>query len=174
MEPLAAKQDRSQAFNFPPGKKPCKFCTSADLFLDQRGMHFGYFCRQCSRWQGKWIKHSEVKKLRKSGFRYGTIPTPQHIQPKFDASDGFEPKPYPETRESIGRPAVDVPSGDLAVRVERLERAFAGYESQLGILVRAVLSAGVLQPPKSAPESDIDPERVYGLAESLACEEQGR
>jgi hypothetical protein len=154
----ALKSDSSQVSDFPHGKGSCKHCGRTDLFLDQRGQHFGYFCRACGRWQGRWVKHSEVRRLRR-------------------ARERVSPKPYQPVLESIGpanfSPATvaEASNADLAARVEKLERAFAGYDLQLGILVKAILACGVLQGCKVPPLVNVSDELVDQFVREVSEDE---
>jgi hypothetical protein len=137
---LAPNTPTSQATPF---LGTCKRCASADLFIKQQGPHFGLFCRQCELWQ-KWIKHSKVRRLRALENVPLTVPTPVY-----------------KSVESISPPAVvDTSDPDVIARLEKLELAFAGYDSQLGILVRAIFACGVLQGAQSPPLVNVDDERV--------------
>jgi hypothetical protein len=92
----------------------------------------------------------------------------------------FIPKPrsselkprYPEVSERIGSalPA----DADLLARVAKLERAFAGYDTELKILVRAILDCGMLRGKGGVRDVDVNDELVAGLGETLAREEKGR
>jgi hypothetical protein len=72
------------------------------------------------------------------------------------------------------KPSTSVDTSDLSVRVEKLERSFAGYDEQLGILVRAILSAGVLQGRGGPSVHDVADGDVDRLARALAEGEAAR
>jgi hypothetical protein len=121
----------------------CKRCASDALYVKQQGMHLALLCRQCNLWQ-QWISKSDARRYQREKVRLSVplkpIPTPI----------------YPEVGESIVDLSQPASHSDLSARVERLERAFAGYDSQLEILVRAVLACGVLQGTGSAPGVNVD------------------
>ena len=83
---------------------------------------------------------------------------------------------YPEVGEQL-RADFDSPRDEshrsCRERFERLERKFSGFETELTILVRAILNAGVPQ-GKGAPEVDIDPDLVTQLVDKLTEGEEGR
>jgi hypothetical protein len=124
----------------------CKRCGSPELFIKQQSVHLGLFCRECNLWQ-QWISKSAAR-------RYQKVQLTEPAQP------------YPEVGERIGL-AVDTPQ-DVIARLERLEKAFAGYDSQLGILVRAILACGVLSGAQSPPLVNVDDNLVDRFVRELA------
>jgi hypothetical protein len=141
---VAPVNPTSQASPFPD---TCKRCGSSHLFTKIEPPHVALRCRDCNAWQS-WISKSKARRFQVNKVRL-TVPS----------------KTYPQTVERIG-PAVVDPS-DLCVRVERLERAFTGYDSQLGILVKAILACGVLQGKGGAPSRvNVD----EGLVNELVAE----
>ena len=132
MESLAHNTALSQASFKPSYPGVCKSCGAESLFLRQTKIHLGVFC-SCGVWQ-KWIKRS-------AAHRYQV----RISEPK--------PIPYPEVGESIGPAITDAPSGDLAARVEKLEQAFAGYDREIRIVLKAIWACGVLQGHGSPPIS---------------------
>jgi late competence protein required for DNA uptake (superfamily II DNA/RNA helicase) len=147
----------SQAHNFPHGQNSCKRCGSPDLFIKQQSVHLGLFCRDCGLWQ-QWVRKSQASRYQRE-----KVPLTAPLKPI--------PTPiYPEVGESIGPDVVQISAQptDLCARVEKLERAFAGYDSQLTILVRAILNAGVLQGCKVPPRVDVSDELVDRFVRELA------
>jgi hypothetical protein len=148
MESVSLTFSSSQSQNFSPGKGSCKSCGSANLIIKLEPPHYALRCQACGTWQS-WIRKSEARRVKATA-----------ESPAFNVA----PKPYKPVGESIGPAVVDTSPTNLSARVEKLERAFAGYDLQLGILVKAILSAGVLQGKGGAPEVDVDSEDVYRLA----------
>jgi hypothetical protein len=166
MRSLAAKTVLSQASNFPHGKKACKFCTSADLFLDQRGMHFGYFCRSCGRWQGKWIKHSEVKRLRQSQAVSAVRFPVFNVAPKPATAPIYRPAGE-QLRADFDSPRADSHES-CHERFQKLENTIAGYDRELKIVLKAIWACGILQSRGNPPSIDVDDELVDKLGRELA------
>jgi hypothetical protein len=129
-------------------------------------MHLALRC-ECGAWL-KWVRKSQAHRYQREKVPISaplkTIPVdlsqpPKPIPVRLSEPLKTIPAPiYPEVGESIGPDVVsdiEQPT-DLCARVERLERAFAGYDSQLGILVRAILACGVLQGAQSPPLVNVD------------------
>jgi hypothetical protein len=86
--------------------------------------------------------------------------------------------PYPQIYERV-RADFNSPRDDshesCHERFERLEKALADYDSQLGILVRAIVGCGVLQGRGAAPSRvHVDDELVSRLVGELAEGGAGR
>ena len=151
IQSLALKSDSSQATPF---LGTCKHCGNRELFLDQRGDHFGYFCRGCGRWQGKWIKHSEVKRLRQSqGFRSGTLTTPIY-------------KPVAEQLRADFDSPRDNSHKSCSERFEKIEKELSGVNRQLLLFAKIILDQGILQ-GKQRPEFYIAGEVAGELGRKL-------
>ena len=151
LEPNTALQN-NQSLN--PFLGSCKRCGSADLEVRQQSIHLGLFCSTCGLWQ-RWVSKHDARRYHREA------------QPKLTST------PYPEITERIG-PAVDAPNGELAARIERLEKEVAGHDRELGIVLKAIWACGILQGKGGAPDVDVDSDLAGNLGRELAEEEAGR
>jgi hypothetical protein len=137
MQSLANLPSHSQVSSSLPHRIPArKHCEDADLSLDQRGQHFGSFCRGCGRWQGRWIKHSEVKRLRQS---QANRPVSAARSPVFDVA----PKPVTVPLQGLSQQAgLSLAPRDDSHRacLERFEK----IERELTVVLKAIWACGVL------------------------------
>jgi hypothetical protein len=132
-------------------------------------MHLALRC-ECGAWL-KWVRKSQARRYQADRARLNApMPAPTPIESKKAVT---ELKPLSVTELKPKPKVADTLSADLLARLERLERSFANYDSQLGILVRAILSCGVLQGKGVPEEIDVDSDGVDRLVRELE-EAEGR
>jgi hypothetical protein len=149
----------------------CKRCGSADLFVKAQSVHLGLFCRDCGLWQ-QWISKSDARRFQADKVRLsGHVPisSPAVVAISQHASPTLQ-NPHNAGFESAAGRISDTPQVDVIARIERLERAFAGYDSQLGIIVKAILGCGVLQGTGGQPGVDVDDGLVSKFVEQLQAD----
>ena len=103
----------------------CRRCGSGDLFVEPQKQHLGLFCRQCQLWQ-KWIRRSQARHWQAKHIQ------PTHTQP-YDTLKSFQDEPT-----------------DFSADIDDLNKRVVGIERVLAVVLRAILSCGVLQGRKGS------------------------
>lgn len=124
----------------------CRRCGSSDLFVKPQKQHLGLFCRQCQLWQ-KWIRRSQARHWQASN-----VALTKGIQPS---------QPNCTLKRFQDEPT------DFSAEIDDLNKRVVGIERVLAVVLRAILSCGVLQGRKVPPAVSIDDELITRFVEGL-------